>query len=686
MKRFLPGGVCLVLVLSSSLAARGPDETVLDEAMHHLGDDETPEWSEAPSLPEGSSLDFKFESVANRGEWTLAFYQRHISNQWQVKINGQLIAHCRQEDELLECHFPVPAGTLVEGSNHFQLTTDQPADDITFGRIRLIHSSFRETLGLVPLLLAVREESTGNPIPARLSLTDENGQPAQIYSGDTLHQAVRPGVLYTDNGNATCEVPAGKYQVVASRGSEWSIASLELELSRPDSSQMDGGLTAPNGIFQLQREVDTTGYIACDTHIHTLTFSGHGDSSVEERMVTLAGEGVELAISTDHNHNTDYGPYQTRMGLEEYFTTVVGNEVTTPIGHFNAFPLDAEQEIPPHDLHDLVQLVDGMRNKGAQVVILNHPRWPSHEKGPFGITQLNHFTGESLGAHNSHYPFDAMELANSTTEEKAPMLLFEDWFALLNRGAKVFAVGSSDSHTVGYPVGGGRTYVASHTDDPARIDVDAACAAIARGQTSVSMGIFVQATVVIENQDNAVRMGGMATPGQAKCRIELEVQAPSWVQVREAQLFANGSLIQTLDLSGAIDSVDVKPFTTSVELRDTHLAQDAWFVWVVMGDGIQGNHWPMLNDYTLGATNPIFLDWSGDGVYQSPRETALALFQSAGTQHAASLHSWEAVNFHTLDFIREALLAEAQSSLEQIGTQAGIDAKTMAEFVNSKQP
>ena len=65
-----------------------------------------------------------------------------------------------------------------------------------------------------------------------------------------------------------------------------------------------------------------------------------------------------------------------------------------------------------------------------------------------------------------------MELINSQTEEQEPMLLFRDWFALLNRGESVYAVGSSDSHTVGGVVGQGRTYVVSSSDDPAALGRD----------------------------------------------------------------------------------------------------------------------------------------------------------------------------------------------------------------------
>ncbi len=38
---------------------------------------------------------------------------------------------------------------------------------------------------------------------------------------------------------------------------------------------------------------DTSGFIAADTHLHTLTFSGHDNAMVEDRLLTSASEGVE---------------------------------------------------------------------------------------------------------------------------------------------------------------------------------------------------------------------------------------------------------------------------------------------------------------------------------------------------------------------------------------------------------
>src|SRR5205823_953623 len=104
--------------------------------------------------------------------------------------------------------------------------------------------------------------------------------------------------------------------------------------------------------------VPTDGYVSSDTHVHTLTFSGHGDSTIAERMITLAGEGIELPIATDHNVQIDYQEWAVKLGVRKYFTPVVGNEVTTPVGHFNIFPVPAKGPLPDHKLKDWRSIAD----------------------------------------------------------------------------------------------------------------------------------------------------------------------------------------------------------------------------------------------------------------------------------------------------------------------------------------
>src|SRR5204862_6085189 len=139
----------------------------------------------------------------------------------------------------------------------------------------------------------------------------------------------------------------GSYTVYASRGFEWSVATQSIRVAVGEVARLNLSLT---------HEVATPGWVSCDTHVHTFTHSGHGDATVDERMLTLAGEGLELPIATDHNTNIDYTGAAQHARVTQCFTPVVGNEVTTPAGHFNIFPVDPGARVPDFQITDWPRL------------------------------------------------------------------------------------------------------------------------------------------------------------------------------------------------------------------------------------------------------------------------------------------------------------------------------------------
>ena len=635
-----------LLTATPALQDSAAEAREISTRIWHLGDDDTPEWPEAPAKPDGTQVEVTFEGIAFPGEGLLVCTQRHVNNPWHLELNGQRFATLEAVEPLGEHYYTIPAGLIVDGTNRLVLVGDVPTDDITFGALAYFPEGFREHFDLRKVRVSVRG-ADGEGMPARVTLTDEAGALQRFFFAESPSTAVREGVAYTMDGQLSLEVPPGRYEVFAARGTEWSLAHKSLVVDGP----------AHEVGLQLRRELDTRGFVAADTHIHTLTHSGHGDSSVEERMVTLAGEGVELAIATDHNHNIDYRPTQEAMGLSRYFTPVVGNEVSTPVGHLNGFPLGSEDEVPAHDGTDIVEIVAGIRAKGALAVILNHPRWPSHEDSPHGDMQLDQETGDWTG--NWACPFDAMELINSQTSELEPMLLFRDWFALMNRGERVSAVGSSDSHTVGGVVGQGRTYVRSSTDDPSAIDVEEAALNLANGHSSISMGIFVDARQGAES----VLGETLRFPGEdTSSLVDLRIAAPSWVHPTKLTVLANGKPIFTTMLAR---SATPQPFEELVRVpRDLAWPQhDFYLVAIVEGEGVGGAFWPQINDYTLAATNPMFFDVDGDGVCTNPRALATALLAKSGTEPAAVAGLLEQVDSAVaVQLLRQVRLAYLESA------------------------
>jgi len=573
-------------------------ERVLDDGKHHLGDSVVKDWKDVPAKPEGTSLTLKFAAKPNAVEHVLSLVVREVNHAWHVRINGKLIGVFDRTKKSQVKYFAIPAGLLKDGDNRLEVKPSNPSDDIVIGNIKLYDKALVKVLNLGRLHVTVVDAASKQAAPARLTIINDKGQKAKLISTAVLRTAVRPGVFYTYGDGADVLLPAGSYTVYAMRSVEWSmdVKKVEVSLDEPASAA-----------FSLKRELDTKGRIACDTHIHTLTYSGHGDSSVEERMLTLAAEGVELAIATDHNHHTDYSDVQSKMGLNDHFTPVIGNEVTTKLGHFNAFPFKPGVKPPPHQVKDWVKLVQGMRDAGAKVVILNHPRWPDAKKNPLTVHGLDRKTG--VRKSGTDYTFDGMELVNSGTMQADPLYLFVDWFALLTYGDRIWAVGSSDSHTVGDIVGQARTYVPSATDDPAKIDVDAACKQFLEGRVSVSLGIIADIRV-----DGQYRSGD-TIKADRPLDIDLRVQAPSWVRPRRALIFANGKQVAEIP----VPVTEGQP--TDVRLKYTlpKQQQDTFLVAVVLGDQVKSPAWRIEKPYTLAATNPLFLDIDGDG-YTPPRK------------------------------------------------------------------
>lgn len=649
-----------------------PGGRVLDAQFHHLGRERFAGWPEVPAKPEGLRMAVSFDSPANTNAWTMAIRQRDVTERSLLKLNGREIAQLQQNLEPGVFFYALPPGALQSGENRLTIVNASPRDNLVVGPIQLFNQPVSELKPLYPVTLTVTDFSTGKSVPARITITDPEGNLVELFGASSDRTAVRLGTLYTLGTETRFRLPQGEYIFYATRGMEWSRAEKKVEIQ---ASQAETRIP-----LTIRREVDTTGFIAADTHVHTLTFSGHGDASVEERLITLAGEGVELAIATDHNHNTDYQPDQKKMALNDYFTAVVGNEVSTPVGHINAFPLQAADPVPPNQLTEWGQLVDGIRAKGAKVVILNHPR--GHKSfNPFNNTYpLNRGSGEF--AKKTAFPFDAMELVNSGGTSPDPVYLLQDWFALLNHGERVTAVAGADSHTVNDPVGWYRNYVPSTTDNPAEIDVNDACHRFLAGETSVAMGIFTDIRV------DGCKMGQTLPPQKRPLAVRLRVAAPAWVTPRRVLLFVNGQQVAERRLP----ENDHQPTDMWLDFSVAPPGHDAYLVGAIIGDGIthpcagfgKKNKNGRNTSYTFATTNPVYFDADGNGKYESPREQARALLNNAGQtleqQWQAIKAADEVIAVQMASLLRAQTPENSRAPLDKLIREAAAQHPLFAEY------
>jgi hypothetical protein len=608
---------------------------VVDGKLYHLGTPGDPEWREFEGkAPHGRRLDLKFSAQANASESTLFVRQRDVKLEWGVELNGRKIGKLFLAEADLVQALPLPAGALREGENTLSVIPPKERDDIEVGEIKLDPRPLKETLGAATLAIRVSDDESQRPLPCRITIVDQNGslfpfhtsasQPATLSSQPAV--AARPGVIYTGDGVANIGLPVGAYTIYASRGFEYSVGTQRVFLKPGQTLAIR---------LQLRREVPTPGMVSSDTHVHTFTYSGHGDATIDERMLTLAGEGIELPVATDHNTLTDYTEAARKMRVQDYFTPVIGDEVTTDTGHFNVFPIRSGSRVPNHRIKDWPKLMEEIRaTPGVRVVVLNHPRNIHSNFQPFAAQHYNPATGENK--RGAEFSFDCIELVNSSALQSDLMLAFRDWLALLNYGYRIFGVGSSDCHDVSrYIVGQGRTYVVCKDDDPGKINLDEACESFLKGRILVSMGLLTRMTV-----DDKFAVGDLATGIGELMRVTVTVLGPSWTSADRVELYANGIKIREQQIEAPVSPVEKTRITWIIPKP----AYDAHLVAIASGPPVTAPFWPIPKPYqptsrvweprVIGATNPIWVDGDGDGKFTAPRAYAKDIVQRAGTDPA----------------------------------------------------
>ena len=528
--------VRLLLVLPLLLAAFPPvtaAERILDAKLHHVRAGFEREWSDFPEQPEGPRLVISFQANPNDVEHSLRLRQQDVKQTWRVWLNQKELGKLVLDENDTVVYFAVPPGGMSDGDNTLLIeAASATPDDIRVGQVVLDPRPVEDVLSEATVEVHVFDATQPGdrlPTPCRITVVNAEGALVAIAATSNDSLAVRTGVIYSANGQAKFGMPAGDYTVYAGRGFEYDIDSVRLSLAPGDLVQKE---------LVIHREVPTEGYVSCDTHIHTLTYSGHGDATLDERVVTIAGEGIELPIATEHNRHIDFDAASRRQGVRTYFTPVVGNEVTTSLGHFNIFPVAANGLVPEFQLKDGNAIMESIAARtGARAIVLNHPRDSHSGFRPFGPERHNSASGENPA--DWLFRARAVELVNSGAQQSDLMQTYRDWFGLLNRGVLMTPVGASDSHDVSrYIVGQARTYIRCNDDQPGEIDVAEAIKSLLAGRVLVSCGLLVDITV-----NDKYGPGDLVPAGDA-ARVRLRVLGPSWATAQKVTLYANGVAIR----------------------------------------------------------------------------------------------------------------------------------------------
>lgn len=469
-------------------------------------------------------------------------------------------------------------------------------------------------------------DELGRSAPAKISFFGEKGLDADL--GDDYIGGAPSEVVFTRDGKADVILPPGTYTAVASRGLEYELAtSAPFTVTDTGVSRLD---------LQIVHSVDTTGWVSADFHVHAINSFDSG-TSLTDRVITMAAEGVEFFASTDHDALTDYAPTVEDLGLEPWVKTAVGLETTTlEVGHFLGFPFVADTLAEQGGAFDwtgmsageILDTLDelGTRSGYEPIRFVAHPR--DGILGYFDQFGYDPYTGTIatpvlsvvnplLRADEYDADFEALELLNgkrfeivrTPTQEELdryaagePLSSYDmvarsgqeqedllagvyrlgyghegqvdDWFSLLNTGKRYTALGNSDTHgKFSVEAGCPRNYVVTDTDDPSQIDEQAIADAVRAGHVVASYGPFVRFSA----NDTAI-VGDELVDTDGTVDLHVEVQAPTWIPVDRVELYQNGTLIHEWE---GLDPDIVK----LVQDISVPVTKDSWFVIVAVGDG-----------------------------------------------------------------------------------------------------
>ncbi len=599
----------LLLLIASGLLvlplASGQDglRVVLEPGFLHLRNAGPREWSSFPEKSDADRLEVTFDLDAPESFRLLTWRQEETKQPWSVQLNGRRLATLPRDHNPLEHGIEIPAGLLRTTGNVLEIATaSETPDDIRIGGLVLRDSlqtlaegeraerlfqqrGMRRALPAMTATVRLAATEDGQALPCRFTILDaETGALAFVGAESDDRLAVREGVVYALDGKATIRLAGDateprRYRIYCGRGFEYSLGREELVV---DGSRAEASLS-----FALRREVPTPGLVSCDPHLHTFEFDRHGDCSLVEQLIVIAGEGIELPVSAAHDQRIDYREEADRIGSSRWFTPVAGCEVTTSLGHFNAFPVDSGAPPIEHKLRPWPQLFRNIyATPGVKVCVLNHGHDLHLKFRP--LDPENFDSAGGVFKHGWKLEANAMELVNSGAQQTDPMRLVRDWFALLRSGHRLAGIGASDSHTVNFAIPGqARTYLEAPDADPSAIDVAAAVGSILKGRTWVSFGLLARLDLAPD--------GGGAT---------VQVLGPGWTRAERLRLFRNGEEVASLAIPGEDAARAGVKFSREFTFGELGAKTGDFLCVVATGPGIEEGWWPIMPPYQ--PTSPDF--------------------------------------------------------------------------------
>jgi len=465
-------------------------------------------------------------------------------------------------------------------------------------RIEARRRVYREPVGR--LTISVVDAATGKPMPARVSVTAEDGRGfvpddawRQADDGFDRQQRKYEISYFHSSGTSTLTVPAGRVTVEVTHGLEYRVARRTVALAKDGRSSV---------VLRLTRLMALPGWTSGDLHVH-MNYGGHYRATPAALAFMARAEALNLVENLIVNK-------EDRMPDIGYFTGRP-DPVSTP-----DLLLVHDQEF-----HTSYWGHTGVLGLTKNVLL---PGYASYAGTPVAsaypdnatVADLTHAQG---GLFGYVHPFDeypdpadtTVRLTNGLPIDVAlgkvdyfEVVGFSDhlatskvWYQLLNCGFRLPAGAGTDAMTnyasLRGPVGTDRVYVKSGLP----IDRAQWYAALKAGKSFATNGPLLQLQV------GEAAIGGELSLPAGTHRLPMRVTLRSLVPMDHLEIIGNGAVVASIPLRGDRTSAD-----TTVTLDVT---RSGWYLLRAYGD--RGTE-PVLDIYPFGSTSPVYVTIAGKPV------------------------------------------------------------------------
>lgn len=509
--------------------------------------------------------------------------------------------------------------------NGLQMEKDKELSINTFDTPQTIQLS-----NYLPGTLSLKVVDENNSaLPSKTEIRGKVATPSPILGPDSAEAKIR-NVIYAANGEISQSLMPGKYDLIISRGPEYDAVFKSITIAEGETLELQE---------VLKRTVITKGWISSDFHSHSSP-SGDNTGSQLGRVANLVCEHVEYGPCTEHNRISTYAPHIKRLGIEKFFSSVPGMELTgkpLPLNHHNTFPLlrkprtqDGGGPVTDTNIASQIERLSLWDNNSEKLLQLNHPDIGNlfYDKDGNGISDEG---------FKDAIPFiDVMEIHPISFESAVPSgKSFENsshrvfnWIQLLNQGYRIPGVVNTDAHYNYHGSGGLRIWIKSPTDEPADIKTLDIVHASEKGNVLMSNGPFLEVEAAEKPEDGTLpkwtTIGDDMTAKSGNILMKVKVQCPNWLDVDRVVVLANGKVLKEQDFTRGKHAKDFSDDVVKFE-RELHfsLKEDAHLIVIATGmnskvGDVQGPGWGKQQPTAI--TNPIFIDVDGNG-FQANKDT-----------------------------------------------------------------